>query len=359
MASSESASKEPYPTPGAKDPELAYLCIDAFMQDIFSARALATAFETGLIDLLVQESPSSPDAIGRRLDLDHQGVALLLNLLEKNLVLTKNESGVELTDEFRRVLDFRDILQMTLSTANFGAHDLLNRFTDMIRRPRESIAGLEYCQLFAYNRGVEYTLDNYTWTKRWMHITSTLTRYEAPVCIKCHDFSRYSRMLDIGGNSGEFLLQACRRHPRLTGAVFDLPVVCGVGREHVAGQPEAERITFLEGDALNDALPSGFDLVSFKSMLHDWPDEQARRLIVNGSKALRPGGTILIFERAGLEAREAILPFSAIPSLLFFGAFRASGLYEEQLRDLGFCGIETRIIELEMPFHLITALKSG
>jgi len=132
-----------------------------------------------------------------------------------------------------------------------------------------------------------------------------------------------------------------------------------VGREHVAGQPEAARIKFMEGDALSGRLPSGFDLVSFKSMLHDWPDEQARRLLTNASEALRPGGTLLIFERAPLESEETSLPFSAIPFLLFFGAFRSSELYGEQLRDLGFDGLETRRIDLEMPFHLITAHKSG
>ena len=248
---------------------------------------------------------------------------------------------------------------MKLSTAILGAHDLLDRFTDMIRHPRQSIGKLEFCRLFAYEKGLHDTPDNYKWTKRWMHITSTLTRYEAPVCMKYHDFGRYSHMLDIGGNSGEFLLQLCRRHLQLTGTVYDLPVVCRVGREHVAGQPEAGRITFAEGDALNDQLPSGFDLVSFKSMLHDWPDEQARRLLAKGSEALRPGGTLFIFERAPIQSAETSLSFSAIPLLLFFGAFRSSELYEEQLRDLGFNEIETRRVELEMPFHLITGRKSG
>jgi hypothetical protein len=359
MEHSETASKDGAGMPQDRGPEFAYLCVDAFMQDIFSARALYTAFETGLMDLLLQEPQQQPEALARKLGLDEQGAALLLGLLEKSRVISRSGLGVRLTEEFRRALEFRDLVQMKLSTANFGAHDLLDRFTDMVRRPRESIGELEYCRLFAYNKGVEYTPDNYKWTKRWMHITSTLTRYEAPVCMKYHDFSRYSSMLDVGGNSGEFLLRICRSHVQLRGTVFDLPVVCRVGREHVAEQPEAARMRFMEGDALNDALPSGFDLVSFKSMLHDWPDEQARRLLAKGSKALKPRGTLLIFERAALESEDVSLPFSAIPLFLFFGAFRASGLYEKQLRDLGFDGIETLRIDLEMPFHLITARKSG
>ena len=127
----------------------------------------------------------------------------------------------------------------------------------------------------------------------------------------------------------------------------------------MAGQPEAERITFLEGDALTDALPSGFDLVSFKSMLHDWPDEQARRLLANASKALVPGGTLLIFERAPLEPSETPLPFSAIPLFLFFGAFRPPGLYEKQLRDLGFDRVETRKIDWRWLFTSSPPRKGG
>ncbi len=343
----------------ARGAEFDYLCVDAFMRDMFSARALATAFETGIIDHLVREPRCAPDVLCQRLGLHTQGIVLLLGFLASGNVIKRNGTGIELTAEFLRALDFRDLLQMKLSTAVFGAHDVLDHFTEMIRHPRGSIGSLDFCRLFAYNRGVEDTPDNHTWTQRWMHITSTLTRYESAVCMKYHDFGGYSRMLDIGGNTGEFLLQVCRRHPGLAGTVFDLPVVCRIGRDHVAGQPEATRITFTEGDALNGPAPSGFDLVSFKSMLHDWPDEQARRLLDNGSKALRPGGTLLIFERAALEPSETDLPFSSIPLLLFFGAYRTPDFYETQLGNLGFDAIETRRIHLDMPFHLITARKNG
>lgn len=359
MGFSETASRGRVDIPDDCGPEFSYLCVDAFMQDIFSARALATAFETGLIDFLVQEPGLSPDVLALRLGLDKQGFTLLLGFLEKSQVLKRSDFGIRLTEEFLRALDFRDLLRLKLSTANFGAHDLLDHFTDMVRQPRQSIGKLDFCRLFAYERGLHDTPENYEWTKRWMQITSGLTRYEAPVCMKYHDFGRYSCMLDVGGNSGEFLLQLCRRYAQLKGIVFDLPVVCRVGREHVAGQPEDGRITFIEGDALNARLPSGADLISFKSMLHDWPDEQARRLLANASESLCPEGTLLIFERAPLDPVDGSMPFSIIPFLLFFGAFRSSTLYENQLRKLGFTAIETRKIDLEMPFHLITARKGG
>lgn len=64
-----------------------------------------------------------------------------------------------------------------------------------------------------------------------MTITTRLTRHEALVCMKYHDFGQYRRMLDVGGNSGEFALQVCRRHPDLRATVLDLPFHLVTGRK--------------------------------------------------------------------------------------------------------------------------------
>ena len=139
-----------------------------FIQNIFSARALTTAFETGLIDLLIREPQMSADVLRVRLGLDRQGLALLLGLLRKNQVIKLIDSELQLTEEFRRALEFRNLLELKLSTANYGAHDLLNHFTEMVRRPRQSIGSLEFCRLFDYQKGLQDTPENYKWTKRWM-----------------------------------------------------------------------------------------------------------------------------------------------------------------------------------------------
>ncbi len=65
-------------------------------------------------------------------------------------------------------------------------------------------------------------------------------------------------MLDVGGNSGEFVLQICRKNPAILATVFDLPLVCEIGLEHIQPQPEADRITFVKGNAVYDNLPTGY-----------------------------------------------------------------------------------------------------
>ncbi|MCU0597419.1 MAG: methyltransferase, partial [Desulfobacterota bacterium] len=214
-----------------------------------------------------------------------------------------------------------------------------------------------FTRLFDYGRCFEPSKDNYERTKQWMRITSTLTKFEAQGCLAHHDFGCYGRMLDIGGNSGEFVLRICRKHPAIQATVFDLPLVCDIGMEHVRSESEANRIAFVKGNALSDELPTGFDLVTFKSMLHDWPEKEAREFIAKASQALKPGGTLLIFERGPIEVDEGALPYSAIPMLLFFRSFRGPSLYREQLGALGFQNITVQRIDLEMPFYLVTGVK--
>jgi SAM-dependent methyltransferase len=130
-----------------------------------------------------------------------------------------------------------------------------------------------------------------------------------------------------------------------------------VGREHLRSEPEAERISFIKGNALSDELPKDFDLISFKSMLHDWPENEAKQLITRASQSLQPGGTLLIFERGPVEVGETPLPYSMIPFLLFFRSFRPPTVYRDQLETLGFQDIEIQRIDLEMPFYLVAAKK--
>ena len=338
--------------------ELEYLCVDDFMENMFYARALAAGLEIGLIDFLIQHKGATLDVVKTRFPKDGRGMSLLLDLLLANRVVENREGRLELTEDFAHALQFRELLEVKLQIANFAAHDFLDYFNDLVCSPEQFVHKVRFFRLFSYDRCFDYTEENYALTKRWMRITTALTKYEAQVCMKYHDFGRYNRLMDIGGNSGEFVLRICKNYPGINATVFDLPLVCQVGLEHIGSEPEADRISFIKGNALTDVLPTGFDLITFKSMLHDWPEKEAKQFVAKASQSLVPGGTLLIFERGPLEVGETPLSYSMIPTLLFFHYFRSPTIYEEMLKVLGFQDIEVQRIDLEMPFYLVTAKKT-
>jgi hypothetical protein len=336
--------------------ELEYLCVDDFLCGLLEARALATALELTLIDRLLEPAPVAIDDAASIVG-EARGSRLLLDLLAANHVVEIDGPHVRLTNRFRVALRFRDLLEAKIDFAQLVAPDVIDLFTALVRDPAEFRHRARLFDLFDYRRCLEPNAENFERTRRWVRFTTALTRYEAPVCLRRHDFGRYRRMLDIGGNSGEFVLRACKAHPDLHGAVADLPVVCDIGRAHVLAEPEAERIAFIKADALNDPLPGGFDVVTFKSVLHDWPDSETSQLLARAREALAPGGTILIFERGPVDIGNRTPPFSMIPLLLFFRSYRPAHRYEELLTRVGFTDVTVETMTLDMPFSLVTARR--
>lgn len=342
---------------GVHDPA-AYLCVDRYIRTSIDARAIQTAFELGLVDRLRDGATRSLVELQSISGVDAGGLRILIDLLRSNGVVEESANGIGLTEPFRAALAYQDLLLAKIQFAELVAPDFHERFTLLLRDPQRFMREARLFKLFDYRRCIEYSPENEQFTRRWMGFTTALTRHEAGVCLHYFDFSPHQRLLDVGGNSGEFGFQVCRKHQHVHATVLDLPLVCRIGRQHVSAHPEAQRIRFVEGDALAGAVPGGMDLISFKSMLHDWPDDHARQLIAKATAALAPGGTLLIFERGRLDIPRSGIPWSLVPMLLFFRSFREPSFYEDYLRQLGYQDVQSRQIPLETAFVLVTARKA-
>lgn len=334
----------------------AFACVDRHLTTETEARALALALDLGWIDRLASgpvEMHRLPAASG----MPETAVRLLLSLLSAAGVATQTPDGVALTAAFRETLRFRDLLEARLWFLGEVSPDVHRHFGALLCDLPAFMERAAVFELFRYDRCFDTTPDNLALSRRWVAYTTALTRYEAPACWGRVDPRRSARLLDLGGNSGEFARQACAMAPRLRATVFDLPVVCALGREHVAGQPGGERLCFVQGDLRHDALPEGHDLVTFKSVLHDWPDEFALAFVDRAVEALAPGGRLVIFERATIPLDGRRLSHAMSANLVFLPFFREARFYLDALarRGLGDIGCDT--IELDMPFHLITGVK--
>jgi len=339
------------------DGELGYLCVDDFLKDIVGARSLASAFELGLIDHLQQGGVLGSGDFQRLQVRDGRGLTLLLSMLHANGVIKRVDGMAVLTPQFLQALKYRDLLEAKLQFAAMVLPDFMELFTLQLVDPERFFKTARVFALFSYDRSLESNSENYRYTERWMGITTALTKYESVACLQHHDFSDYRQMLDVGGNSGEFALRICKKFAGLRATIYDLPVVCEVGARHVEGEVEAERISFVKADGAVGPLPQGQDLVTFKSMLHDWAEEQVLSWLAYAHRALNPGGTVLIFERSILSLGESQVPYSHIPLMLFFRSYRSHEFYTDSLAAVGFRDVQCKAIELDMPFMLVTARK--
>jgi hypothetical protein len=331
--------------------------VDRFLETELEARALALAFSLGLVDRLAGKGTVARSELLAMSGMPEAAFGLFVQLLAGNDVVRAGDA-VHLSSTFRAALAYRDLLEARLWFLNLVAPDIHGLFPELLRDVPEFMARAKVFELFRYDRCMEVTPANLAATAQWVGYTSTLTRYEAPACLDRLDLAGSRRLMDVGGNSGEFARQACARFAGLEATVFDLPVVCALGRRHLAASASAGRVAFHEGDLRADALPAGHDVVSFKSVLHDWPPEHAAAFLGKAAAALEPGGRLIIFERVPLDLRGASPVYSMVADLVFLPFFRSPDFYVRHLTELGFAEISVERIELDTPFSLVTARKA-
>lgn len=123
-----------------------------------------------------------------------------------------------------------------------------------------------------------------------------LTRLVAADLASCAAMPEAGVVMDLGGGHGELLAEVLRRRPGLRGVLFDLDHAAAGAQAHLREAGVAARAAVASGDFFA-ALPGPVDAVLLKSVLHDWNDHDAVRILQGARSALAPDGRVLIIER--------------------------------------------------------------
>ncbi|MGO8786427.1 MAG: methyltransferase [Terriglobia bacterium] len=118
--------------------------------------------------------------------------------------------------------------------------------------------------------------------------------WSTPSLLTAYNFARFERLVDVGGGEGALLRDILSATPGLRGVLFDLPQVVSRASEVLTGDI-ADRCQIVGGDFF-DSVPEGADAYILKGVIHDWPDEDAVRILRNTRRAIRSDGTLLILE---------------------------------------------------------------
>jgi ubiquinone/menaquinone biosynthesis C-methylase UbiE len=109
------------------------------------------------------------------------------------------------------------------------------------------------------------------------------------------DWSRHTRVLDLGGGTGSFLVALIGAHPHLRGTLFDLPRAIAVAREHLSGSA-GDKIELVEGDFFDREIPAGHDAVLLANVVHGFSEERNLELLRRVRRAVAPGAALLIVD---------------------------------------------------------------
>ena len=123
----------------------------------------------------------------------------------------------------------------------------------------------------------------------------SLTSQQAAAVATSYDFSPFRTIVDVGGGRGALLAEILQRHPKSAGVLFDQPHVVATAPEMLREQGVADRCR-VEGGSFFDSVPAGGDAYIMKSVIHDWYDPEARRILETCRRATGDGSILLLVE---------------------------------------------------------------
>lgn len=115
-----------------------------------------------------------------------------------------------------------------------------------------------------------------------------------PLILAAYDFSRFERIVDVGGGHGALLDAILSANPRVRGVLYDLPPVVASAAAPRSEGVAARREVF--GGDFFEAVPEGADMYILKGVIHDWNDDDALKILKNCRRAIKRDGRLLLIE---------------------------------------------------------------
>jgi SAM-dependent methyltransferase len=243
---------------------------------------LATSLgsETCAIEELAQRSGSNEDALSR-----------LMRSLASVGVFSEVEPGrfrnTPLSDTLRR-----DAPASTRPLALFFGHDShVNAWLGLEHSVMTGLCGFEQIHGMGV---VEYVTRHPEVAEVFDSAMTAFSASLGPAIIEAYDFAGIDRLVDVGGGQGQLLASVLARHPSMRGVLFDLPHVVARSNAVLAASGVAPRVDVV-GGSFFDAVPPS-DAYIMKSVLHDWNDADATRILENIHRAANPGARLILAE---------------------------------------------------------------
>ncbi len=184
---------------------------------------------------------------------------------------------------------------------------------------------------------------------------TSMSTMETPLVVSAYDFSRFDTVVDVGGGHGMLLGAILQKWPKTQGILFDFESVVDGAPALLEAAGVLDRCEMI-GGSFFETVPSGGDAYVLKHIIHDWPDDDALRILRNVRAAMKPDATLALIEMVvpddEREHMAKMLDLEMLVSLA--GRERTEAEYAELLQQAGFR--HTRTVGTVGPASIVEAL---
>jgi 2,7-dihydroxy-5-methyl-1-naphthoate 7-O-methyltransferase len=123
---------------------------------------------------------------------------------------------------------------------------------------------------------------------------------DAPAIAIAYPWGSLGHVVDVGGGDGSLLIAILREHRELRGTVVDLAGPVARAEQAIVAAGLGHRAGTRVGSFF-DALPADAGGYVLSGILHDWDDEDARRILQRCSEAATETGKVLVVDHSDSE----------------------------------------------------------
>lgn len=250
-------------------------------RQFMESRILLTAAELGLFSPLAKK-PHTAEQLSGRLGCDTRALAILLDALAAMGLLEKRDGAYRTPPAAAPFLcggSPRSVIPMILHAAHLW--ERWSDLTPIVRATSSSAAPAS---------GARSTEELSAFIGA-MHIAGLPLAEKIVAAIRP---GQARNLLDVGGASGTYTIAFLRAAPGMKATLFDRPEVIPMARERLAEAGILDRVRLEAGDFHRDELPGGHDLALLSAIIHQYSPQENRELFGKVSRALVPGGRIVI-----------------------------------------------------------------
>jgi hypothetical protein len=328
---------------------------DRLLQVVQGYKASAGVYIATLLGIadLVADAPKAVSELARATSTNENALYRLLRALASIGIFTEAAPGVFANTPVSELVragrpgSMRDAVLWMADPFRFR---LYAEFLHSIRTGETTIRKVTGCEAFEY-------FEKDPALGAVFHAAMTaLSAMALPAVLEAYDFGDSGTICDVGGGHGFLLTGILGKHGGLRGIVFDAPGVVAGARSRIDSLGLGSRCE-LVGGSFFEAVPAA-DRYVLKSIIHDWDDEKAARILRNCVRAMRGDGRIVLIEQV-IAPGDAPQPAKWLDLDMLAMAGGRERTAEEFAALLGGAGLRlARILPTRSPYCVIEAVTA-
>ncbi|MFM6192577.1 MAG: methyltransferase [Planktothrix sp.] len=198
--------------------------------------------------------------------------------------------------------------------------------------------------------------------KVFYNFMGSWSKLVTPLWLKKIDFSNFESVVDVGGGDATNSIALAEAFPNVQITLMDIPDSCKIAQSHIDQKQLTDRIKVMGGDIFVDEFPKDQDCFLFIHVLVIWSLDKNTSLLRRAYQALKPGGSLIIFNMMTSDQEDGPL-MAALDSSYFVSIPHEGGMiyswsdYEQCLRDAGFSQMKRIYSDFWAPSGIIVATK--